>query len=41
MLLVAPLRPNVLLPHAVAVILGIGLFLAAWADAPGFSALNP
>jgi hypothetical protein len=41
MLLVAPLRPNVFLPHAVAVILGIGLFLAAWADAPGFSALTP
>jgi hypothetical protein len=41
MLLVSPLRPNVFLPHAVAVILGIGLFLAAWADAPGLSALNP
>ena len=41
MLFVAPLRPNVFLPHAVAVLLGIGLFLAAWADAPALSALKP
>jgi hypothetical protein len=41
MLLVSPLWPNVLLPHAIAVILGVGLFFAALADAPGFSALNP
>jgi hypothetical protein len=29
--------PNVLLPHAVAVLLGAGLFLGALLDAPGLA----
>lgn len=31
----------VLLPHAVAVVIGFALFVAAWADAPGLAELTP
>ena len=33
--------PQVMLPHVVAVLLGLALFLAATANAPGLSSLSP
>lgn len=35
------LMPHVLLPHAVAVVLGLALFIAALADAPLLDTLRP
>jgi len=31
----------VVFPHAVAVVLGLALFVAAWADLPGLAELMP
>jgi len=33
--------PHVVFPHAVAVVLGLALFVAAWADLPGLAELMP
>ena len=37
----APWMPHVMLPHVVAVVLGIALFVAAVAGAPGLQTLKP
>jgi hypothetical protein len=37
----APWRVHVMVPHAIAIVLGLVLYACALADVPGFAQLNP